>query len=41
MDIKFDTNVFNRMILNTAKFQGYGFYGFEFIKGKPTEGREG
>ena len=28
MDTKFGTNVSNRMLLNTAKFQGYSFYHF-------------
>ena len=36
MDTKFGTNVSNRMLLNTAKFQGYSFYRFWVIKGKPT-----
>ena len=31
-------NVFNRMLLNAAKFQGYSFYQFWVIKGKPTGG---
>ena len=36
MNTKFRTNVFNRMLLNAAKFQGYSFYCFVVIKGKPT-----
>ena len=35
-DNKFDTNVSNRMLLNAAKFQGYSFYRFWVIQGKPT-----
>ena len=38
MDTKFGTNVSNRMLLNAAKFQGYSFYCFWVIKGKPTGG---
>ena len=38
MDTIFGTNVSNRMLLNAAKFQGYSFYRFWVIKGKPTEG---
>ena len=37
MNTKFDTNVFNRMLLNAAKFQVYCFHRFWVIKGKPTE----
>ena len=33
---KFDTNVSNQMLLNAAKCQGYSFYRFWVIKGKPT-----
>ena len=40
MDTKFGTNVSNRMLRNAAKFQGYSFYRFWVIKGKPT-GRGG
>ena len=36
MDTKFGTNVSNRMLLNAANFQGYSFYRFRVIKGKPT-----
>ena len=36
MDTKFGTNVSNKMLLNAAKFQGYSFYRFWDIKGKPT-----
>ena len=35
---KLGTNVSNRMLLNAAKFQGYGFYCFWVIKGKPDGG---
>ena len=38
MDTKFGVNVSYEMVLNAAKFQGYGFYLFRVIKGKPTEG---
>ena len=38
MNTKFGTNVFNRMLLNAAKSQGYSFYRFGVIKGKPTGG---
>ena len=31
-------NVSNKMLLNAAKCQGYSFYRFWVIKGKPTEG---
>ena len=37
MNTKFGTNVSNRMLLNAAKFQGYSFYRFCVIKGKPTD----
>ena len=37
-NIKFDTNVSNKMLLNAAKCQGYSFYCFWVIKGKPTGG---
>ena len=40
MDNKSDKNVSNRMLLNPAKFQGYNFYCFWIIKGKPTWGVE-
>ena len=36
MDTEFGTNVSNRILLNAEKFQGYSFYGFWVIKGKPT-----
>ena len=36
MDTKFGTTVSNKMLLNAAKFQGYSFYRFWDIKGKPT-----
>ena len=38
MDTKFGTNISNRISLNDAKSQGYSFYCFWVIKGKPTEG---
>ena len=38
MDTKFGKNVSNRMLLNVAKFQGYSFYRFWVIKGKPAGG---
>ena len=38
MDTKFGRNVSNRILLKAAKFQGYSFYCFWVIKGKPTEG---
>ena len=38
MDTKFGTNVFNRMLLNAAKYQGCSFYHFWVIKEKPTVG---
>ena len=38
MDTKFGTNVSNRILLKGAKFQGYSFYRFWVIKGKPTVG---
>ena len=38
MDTKFGTKVSDRMLLNAAKFQGYSFYRFSVIKGKPTGG---
>ena len=39
MHTKFGTSVSNRMLLNAANFQGYNFYRFWVIKGKPTTGR--
>ena len=33
---KFSTKVSNKMLLNAAKCQGYIFYRFSVIKGKPT-----
>ena len=35
---KFGTDVSNEMFLNVAKCQGYNFYHFWVIKGKPTMG---
>ena len=35
---KFGTNVYNKMLLNTAKCQIYSFFHFWFSKGKPTGG---
>ena len=32
----FDTNVSTKMLLNAAKCQGYSFYRFWFINGKPA-----
>ena len=34
----FGMNVSNKMLLNATKCQGYSFYGFWVIKGKPTGG---
>ena len=34
-DTKFCKNISNEMLLNAAKCQGYSFYGFWVIKGKP------
>ena len=36
-DTKFGTNVFNEMLLNATKCQGYSFYRFWVIKGKQQE----
>ena len=33
---KFDTNICNKMLQNAAKCQGYSFYRFWVIKGKPS-----
>ena len=41
MDTKFGAIVCNRMLLNATKFQGYSFYCFGVIKGKPTGGGGG
>ena len=38
INTKFGTNISNRMLLNTEKFQGYSFYRFWVIKGKQTGG---
>ena len=38
MDTRFSTNVSNRMLLKSAKFQSYSFYCFWVIKGKSTGG---
>ena len=38
IDTKFNTNVSNRILENAAKSQGYGFYCFWVIKGKPIGG---
>ena len=35
---KYGTNVSHKMLQNAAKFQGYSFYRFWVIKGKPTGG---
>ena len=37
-DTKFGTNVSDEVLLNAAKCQGYSFYRFWVIKGKPTGG---
>ena len=37
MDTKFGKNVSNRMLMN-EKYQGYSFYQFWVINGKPTGG---
>ena len=37
-DTKFGMNVFNKMLLNPEKCQGYSIYRFWVIKAKPTEG---
>ena len=41
INTKFGTNVSNRMLLNVAKIQGYSFYRFWVIKGKPSGGGGG
>ena len=38
MNTKFGTNVSNRILLNATKCQGYSFYRFWVIKGKPNGG---
>ena len=38
-DTEFGPNFSNKMLLNALKCQGYGFYRFWVIKGKPTGGR--
>ena len=35
---KFGSNVSNKMLLNSTKCQGYSFYRFLVIRGKPTTG---
>ena len=37
-DTKFGTDVSNNILLNGTKFQGYNFYRFWVITGKPTSG---
>ena len=37
-DTKFGTNVFNKILLNSAKCHGYSFYCFRVIKKKVTGG---
>ena len=37
MDTKFGTNVSNRMLMNAAKFQGYGFTVFELLRENQLE----
>ena len=39
VDTKFRKNVSNRILLKAAKLQGYSFYRFWVIKGKPTGAR--
>ena len=39
MDSKIGTILSNRILLSAAKFQGYSFYHFWVIEGKPTRGR--
>ena len=41
MDTKFGANIFNRMLLNAAKFQGCSLYRFWVIKENPTGGGGG
>ena len=41
MDTKFGTNVSNRTLLNSAKFQGYSFYRFELLRENQMEGGQG
>ena len=36
-DTRFGTNFSNKILLNAAKWQGYSFYRFWIIKGKPTK----
>ena len=36
---RFGTNVSNKMLLNAAKWQGYSFYRFWVIRGKPRGGK--
>ena len=40
MGTKFGTNVCNRMLLNSAKFQDYSVYRSWVTKGKPTGGNQ-
>ena len=40
-DTKFGTIVWNKILLNAAKCQGYSLYRFWVIKEKPTGGQEG
>ena len=37
-DIEFGINISNKMLPNAAKCQGYSFYHFCIIKGKPERG---
>ena len=39
MDTRCGVNLCNRMLLKAAKFQGYSFYRFRVMKGKPTGGK--
>ena len=36
-DTRFGMNFSNKILLNAAKWQGYSFYRFWIIKGKPTK----
>ena len=40
-DTKFGANVSNKLLLNTAKCQGYSLYYFRVIKKNPTGKRRG
>ena len=36
LNTKFGTNISDKKLLNTTKCQGYSFYHFRVVKGKPT-----